>query len=353
MAYDLENYIAPVWEGDSVCYETVLFVGEEDEAALLYPIDEVLGVYDYGQQIVYTEGVDYVIVDGKIKRLKGGNTPYIPIEEYYRETPAAVNVAVVRERCAEAPEGRGYFMFGEADTFTKRQIAVSYRHKQKWTGAVPQSKRAVFEEALKKLERKEPFDLLFFGDSITTGANSSGLPHGGNTPPYAESFPVMVWKKLQSLYQTEIVYHNTAVGGWNTVQGVENFEEKVLFQAHDLMVLGFGMNDGIWKPEDYQKRMEEMILRFHEANPQSPILLLATMLPNIHSNWLRNQPLHQAKLQELAAKYPFVAVADMTEMHGELLKRKRYRDMTGNNVNHPNDFLARVYAQTILKTILG
>ena len=35
-----------------------------------------------------------------------------------------------------------------------------------------------------------------------------------------------------------------------------------------------------------------------------------------------------------------------------LLEKKRFFDMTGNNVNHPNDFLASVYAQTILK-ILG
>ena len=36
-----------------------------------------------------------------------------------------------------------------------------------------------------------------------------------------------------------------------------------------------------------------------------------------------------------------------------ILEKKRYYDMTGNNVNHPNDFMARVYAQTIIKTILG
>ena len=41
----------------------------------------------------------------------------------------------------------------------------------------------------------------------------------------------------------------------------------------------------------------------------------------------------------------------MTGMHHALLKRKLFRDMTGNNVNHPNDFLARVYAQTILAVL--
>ena len=43
----------------------------------------------------------------------------------------------------------------------------------------------------------------------------------------------------------------------------------------------------------------------------------------------------------------------MTAMHLDLLKAKRFRDMTGNNVNHPNDFLARVYAQVVLQTVAG
>ena len=35
------------------------------------------------------------------------------------------------------------------------------------------------------------------------------------------------------------------------------------------------------------------------------------------------------------------------------LEKKKYRDMTGNNVNHANDFTARVYAQTVFQTICG
>ena len=328
MAYDLEEYLRPVWEGEETLYETVMFVGEEDEAPLLYPVAEILGVYDYGHLTKYEEGVDYLIVNGNIKRLKGGNMPYIPVEEYYRKEPDSINVGVVRERCEEAPAGRNYFMFGERDTFTKRQIAVSYKHTAPWNMKIPQSKRERFTSAIEKLEQKKPFSLLFFGDSISTGANASGLVHGGNTPPYADSFPLMVWKKLQRVFETEIEYHNTAVGGWNTTHGVQHFDEKALFKNHDLFVLGFGMNDGGWTSDDYEKRMEEMVVRFHEKNPDAPILLIATMLPNIHSNWLRNQPLHEERVLALEKKYAFVSVTNMTELHGELLKRKRYRDMT-------------------------
>jgi hypothetical protein len=58
-------------------------------------------------------------------------------------------------------------------------------------------------------------------------------------------------------------------------------------------------------------------------------------------------------LLSLEEKYP-LAVADLTQMHADLLLAgKRYRDMTGNNINHPNDYLIRVYAQVILKTLIG
>ncbi|MBR5529062.1 MAG: hypothetical protein IKU57_01165, partial [Oscillospiraceae bacterium] len=48
-----------------------------------------------------------------------------------------------------------------------------------------------------------------------------------------------------------------------------------------------------------------------------------------------------------------VVVADMTTYHKSLLAHKRYYDMTGNNVNHPNDFLARAYAQLLWQTVVG
>jgi hypothetical protein len=43
-----------------------------------------------------------------------------------------------------------------------------------------------------------------------------------------------------------------------------------------------------------------------------------------------------------------VALADLTGVWTELLARKGYHDLTGNGVNHPNDFGHRLYAQVIL-----
>jgi hypothetical protein len=40
-------------------------------------------------------------------------------------------------------------------------------------------------------------------------------------------------------------------------------------------------------------------------------------------------------------------MADMTDLWAELLKHKPYWDLTGNGVNHPNDFGHRIYAQAL------
>jgi len=48
-----------------------------------------------------------------------------------------------------------------------------------------------------------------------------------------------------------------------------------------------------------------------------------------------------------------VAVADVTRPFVELLKRKEFSDLSGNNINHPNDFTHRLYAQVICQLLLS
>lgn len=164
----------------------------------------------------------------------------------------------------------------------------------------------------------------------------------------------MIAKKIQSKYSVPVKHINVAVGGWSSVNGLENFESKVLSTPADLMVLGFGMNDGRTELDLFHDNVEKMVKSFRENNPNGEVVLLSTTYPNTESDWVRNQPLTVNELYKIQEKYGYTGVADMTKMHENLLATgKRYRDMTGNNVNHPNDFLARIYAQVILKTLIG
>ena len=77
-------------------------------------------------------------------------------------------------------------------------------------------------------------------------------------------------------------------------------------------------------------------------------ILTATMLPNQYvGTAYKNQPLYEEPLSQLAGEG--VAFLNMTQTHRDLLRYKRFVDMTGDNMYHPNDFLVRWYAQEALK----
>jgi hypothetical protein len=57
------------------------------------------------------------------------------------------------------------------------------------------------------------------------------------------------------------------------------------------------------------------------------------MLPNKEAKgFFMNQVNYEHALLQLEESG--IAVCNMAEVHSALLKRKKYRDMTGNNVNH-------------------
>ena len=84
LAYDtfnLDAYMKPIWKGKYVYNETVMFVGMEDQAALLYTPDEILSVTSYDLNTTYEKGKDYDVVDGKLVLLEGTSIPVISFDE--------------------------------------------------------------------------------------------------------------------------------------------------------------------------------------------------------------------------------------------------------------------------------
>ena len=122
----------------------------------------------------------------------------------------------------------------------------------------------------------------------------------------------------------------------------------------DLCIIGFGINDGtkLYALEFYRRNIQTIIDTARAANPNSEFVLIATMLANPEvGDFAGCQKDYLPVLQAMETEG--VAVMDMTTFHETLLAQKRYCDMSGNNVNHPNDFLARGYAQVLWQTVVG
>ena len=109
-----------------------------------------------------------------------------------------------------------------------------------------------------------------------------------------------------------------------------------------------GMNDGSGRrpPEEFAALTQSIMADVRAKKPEAEFLLVSSICPNREACLYGNQEDYPAALAALCGNG--TVLANVTAVHQELLKRKRYMDMTGNNVNHPNDYLHRIYAQVLM-----
>ena len=346
--YNLETYLSPVWLGDTVYNETVMFVGLNDEQKLLYPVTEIISVRSYDLKTEYKEGHDYLF-DAQTNSLvltKSTRMPYFVQKAYYPD----------ESEYHSASKGTGLF-FKEGGLISNKQLAVTYRAKKDETLSPPKDCSQKYSNVLGKLSRGEKVKICFFGDSITVGGNASGFI---DIPPYMPEFATLVAEGLKKLYSNDnIEMVNHAKGGETSLWGMNNVS-LVTDENPDLVVLAWGMNDLTLGAERFKNQIKEMLDSIKNACPSADILLVSSMYPNgdvlefrMNGDYL-NSPftLYEKKQEELAQEYG-LGVALVTTMHRQILSKKSYYSMTANNINHPSDFLIRIYAQNILYTLTG
>lgn len=341
--YDLDAYLIPIWNTKTVYNETLLFVGKEDVAPLLRTATEIVSVRSYDLKTEYVEGKDYIFKDNCLKRTENGSIPFFDEYEYYPIIPQPNSYFL----CTNP--NHPYILFGEGDTFCSRQISVTYKTREKWRGNIPENQKEYFPELLRRLNGGETTKIVFYGDSITVGANSSSFI---GVEPNAASWPQMVTDWLNKKFGNTVTAVNAAVGGTNTQWGIDNVSSLVTEESPDLAIVGFGMNDVGWTAEEHEAKMRELVTKIRSENPKTEILLVSSMLANKEVGIHEHVPKFEQRLVKIGADCK-IGVAKVTTMHEWILQYKRYYDMTGNNVNHPNDFLARIYAQTVLKALMG
>lgn len=331
-----------IWEAKRILNESVYPIEEEDGTMLpiplLYRAKRILSVKNSLLSITYEEGKDYLLEDGKLLILNDGAIERVKYKDYYLDEYKAGQ--------SFGRTGGGYIFFGEGDSMHKQHIAVSYDHDDEWEGQKPKSQLSLLERSHRKLENKDDFRILFYGDSITTGANSS---KSINSPPYLEPWPELFTNFLMDKYSHKgIEYINTAVGGTSSHWGSLCAHDRVAKYSPDLCVIAFGMNDGSGRVEGkkFLSNIEDIMDQVKWVNPDCDFILVATMLANpLVAGFEGYQEDYLPLLTSLKSKG--CAIGDITSVHKYILQKKRYYDMSGNNVNHPNDFLANIYSQVL------
>lgn len=375
--FDLDSYMTPVWNDGGVARAESAFVRKEKDGSIapikmLYPMKQIVSVRSFGLDVLYEEGKDYSLTpDGKLQINPDGAIKAIDYDKFYIDVYDPTSGSMMPERY-----GSGAQIYREAILengehhagMTEWQIVVTYRHSALWTGSVPapQSDRlprtnTILGSGTAKLK------IAVLGDSISQGWTASGYENvdiAPHCPPYAELFAASLKSKFG---ENKVELKNFSLAGktsrWPLYEqdGVENFGNMLAYSP-DLVVIAFGMNDGVdIAPADYGDNIENIIDRITENNPKTEIVLVSPMLPNaeIRVNWgnrtpiLARQPEYKAVLRRIAGERTAVAFADVTSVFQEINKSKRFIDYTSNNVNHPGDYGHRVYAQVLMQTVVG
>ena len=344
------SYLRPMFSGDEMTMESVFPLGCENpekpaRAKLLFAPTEILEAYTLasGKKVDLVNGKDFKISGDTIEFMPQANVEIIPFKRIYAKKKEDL---MQYGKPFNFTASKQYAFFTEGKWFHEHMVYISYKH-----AATNQKVGEIFEEAklpktLKCLKAKKPLSITLYGDSIASGANASGL---SLAIPYAPSWGDFIAQELAKYYKGPVVFFNRALGGTTSSWGARQAESLACTDKPDLAIIAFGMNDRI-APAEYAQNIQSIMDKIKKANPNAEFILVSSMSAN--PLWHRFE-MHDGYADELKKlQREGVAVADVRSVHKTLLGKKRFIDMTGNNVNHPNDFMIRVYAQTILQKLI-
>jgi hypothetical protein len=343
---DWPQRLAPVTRGPVVYRESCLPLTADRNAEvplrLLYPVKKVIEVIHNATGESLREGRDWVVRDGTVVLPPGSRAPVQREAEFFL-TPRT-------GKDGKAELVRTAIRLVEGTWYHERQIEVSYEPAARdW--AFPPSVSSL--DQLPRLKRllaaKAPVRIVLFGDSIAAGGNASRFQ---GCWPYQPPFGELVAWRLEQQYGSRVTLMNHSRGGGTSAYAVTQAESQVAWFRPDLVIVAFGMNDRAAARRDgYRGNLERIIDTVRATSPDTEFVVVASMLNNPKQPD-GTGPALRLRDDALTIVRPGLAFVDVTAAHQELLKRKGYLDLSGNGVNHPNDFLHRVYAQRVCEVLV-
>ena len=322
---DLDEAMQPFWQGKKVNAEAVLMLSQDGKPAtgkLIYRPSRIISVRDYGLATNYSEGVDYV--------MEGQNLVC---------TPSSRMTQVRNEELL-----KGEYQW---NVVGGKQVMVTYEHDDTWNHPSPAFVGDGLPNTLKKLQQHAPLTVVAYGDSITHGVGASRLSH---LRPYLPPWPELVVHRWEKLYpRSRIRFYNSSQSG-ATSEWAKKYADRMVNSLNpDLVIIAFGQND-FWSlsADTFASNIAAFMKTVRNKNPATEFLLVST---------LRFDPVYTTNAQywnvvgEYATKLkamtgPGVQFVDMTAISEWVYAAKKPKDCV-NDPLHPNDYLARWYAQSV------
>lgn len=374
LAYDEDDYknamSAPYWKGNVMYNELslpILYENGEVYAKLYYTPTKVFAVKDQKLEKTYEEGKDYV-VDKENKKLvipKGSSIPALyekadegenPPEGFSYTTGMPNNIDLYTIWNL----GTGNFVYTESAYFYGKYLSVSYAYdvEDLDTSVFAKYDATTLTAVRNKLKNGEEISLVTIGDSITEGCSSTGdnLHVAPNTPCYAKQIKA----ELERVYCAKVKLTNIGKGGSESKWPLSGEGSAALGKAKeaapDLCIIAYGMNDSSSQvsPVAYDDNIRSIIREIKNVSENCEFILVNSFPCN--PLYERDATLFDGylkKLNKIAAEDEggHIVVADMQKVGKYYMQTKKYCEISSSNVNHPNDFLHRVYAMNIVSTI--
>ena len=374
LAYDEDDYknamSAPYWKGNVMYNELslpILYENGEVYAKLYYTPTKVFAVKDQKLEKTYEESKDYV-VDKENKKLvipKGSSIPALyekadegenPPEGFAYTTGMPNNIDLYTIWNL----GTGNFVYTESAYFYGKYLSVSYAYdvEDLDTSVFAKYDATTLTAVRNKLKNGEEISLVTIGDSITEGCSSTGdnLHVAPNTPCYAKQIKT----ELERVYGAKVKLTNIGKGGSESKWPLSGEGSAALGKAKeaapDLCIIAYGMNDSSSQvsPVAYDDNIRSIIREIKNVSENCEFILVNSFPCN--PLYERDATLFDGylkKLNKIAAEDEggHIVVADMQKVGKYYMQTKKYCEISSSNVNHPNDFLHRVYAMNIVSTI--
>ncbi|HET6252807.1 MAG TPA: beta-galactosidase [Puia sp.] len=337
---DLHQYLEPFWKSDTIYNETVLLY--PGEGRLLFKPDRILSVRSYGLDTVYREGVDYRIEGRRLVRLPGSRMPFRADSSFdLKKDLAWYNLQ-------------------------RQWVVVTYTHRDKWGAAgwgpaavpAPAYKGDRLPRVIERLRSGKAVTIVAYGMSITRGFNVSGYD---GVKPYMPAYIDLFGEGLRWKYPRAAVrLYNAGLPGSTIDWGAKYVSSYVSPLKPDLVIIDFGMND-FWRmgPAEFGDSVRSIIRQVRAVRPEVEFLLLANMKfdPDYVLDSDKNKAFYTGNLAGYrdaleGLEGPGVVMTDITTLSDVIYKRKKAKDCIVNPL-HPNDYLARWYAQAMLATLQG
>ena len=356
--WKMSDYILPPWSrmDHAVHGESAMFV-LENTARLLFPARSIQRVWCPATGVVYQRGKDYCFEEGDdfITRPEGSSIPFISEETLYPPDEKSIYYPAPGSNAVRGKIGGGNIWFTAMNDYAKAQTEIDYTadridflpgdlHEQK--DRLPRFRSL--------LSGKEDLRITLLGDSISEGYNASAYI---KVPPFQPCYAELINQELEAAHPGKLIFHNRGVNGTGCRYGLTTILEEWKKDCPDLLILAYGMNDfHAMTAEEFLRYNQELIAHARMINPRVEVLILIPMAGN--PIWEYTKPGRDEEFAEAVLRFwknagLAFAIADIRNVWLHMMARKGFYALTGNGVNHPNDFGHRVYASVVLSVLLS